>query len=408
MDLESTYLRGRIEKKSGGGCLAIFGLPFLLAGLFVMQIPLKIMPVGGAQSIPDYFFLLFGLPFAAVGAVLVFGRSGVIVDRELGLVTKWWGLLVPMKRQQYYLGSFDKIKITCDHGDSDSPTTYPVRLISRIEGTKVEIDKPTEYPKARQLAEQLASLLHKPVEDASKGKAIVREAEYLDESLRQKIKRTKEDVQTLPVPPANMETRISETGEGIILEIPQPSRDIFRSLRLVLAFAFVGVFVFSFIPAFFSIPVSPAIKYAIIGFISLFFIFMSISTARFSKFMGSGQTTVVTATRYLLRVERRGRKIVTEEILADELEDLSLPERSDILERVQEEIPERHQRLRSTNMNMLDGNTKLARFLRFLINLAGSQGITAVSDQKMVTFGAGLPEEELAYLHALLMQKLGE
>lgn len=38
---------GTLELRSGGGCLSIFGLPFLLAGLFVMQIPLGLIPMEG-------------------------------------------------------------------------------------------------------------------------------------------------------------------------------------------------------------------------------------------------------------------------------------------------------------------------------------------------------------------------
>jgi hypothetical protein len=34
-----------LEIRSGGGCLSIFGLPFLLAGLFIMQIPFGIIPM---------------------------------------------------------------------------------------------------------------------------------------------------------------------------------------------------------------------------------------------------------------------------------------------------------------------------------------------------------------------------
>ena len=69
-----------LEIRSGGGCISIFGLPFLLAGLFVMQIPLGIIPMKGPPGeLPSIFVVLFGSMFAAVGACLVFGRSGIIM-----------------------------------------------------------------------------------------------------------------------------------------------------------------------------------------------------------------------------------------------------------------------------------------------------------------------------------------
>ena len=76
---------GTLELRSGGGCLSVFGLPFLLAGLFVMQIPLGLIPVEGSPGpLPSVFVVLFGSVFAAVGAGLVFGRSGIVMDRGRG------------------------------------------------------------------------------------------------------------------------------------------------------------------------------------------------------------------------------------------------------------------------------------------------------------------------------------
>src|SRR5512137_2953520 len=92
---------GTLEIRSGGGCLLIFGLPFLLAGLFVMQIPLGIIPMECSPGLlPSVFVVLFGSVFAVVGAGLVFGRSGIILDRGRGRITQWYGLLVPMKRTE--------------------------------------------------------------------------------------------------------------------------------------------------------------------------------------------------------------------------------------------------------------------------------------------------------------------
>jgi len=55
-----------LEIRSGGGCLSIFGLPFLLAGLFVMQIPLGIIPIEGAPGgLTSIFVILFGAVFVS-------------------------------------------------------------------------------------------------------------------------------------------------------------------------------------------------------------------------------------------------------------------------------------------------------------------------------------------------------
>ena len=120
---------GTLEIRSGGGCLSIFGLPFLLAGLFVMQIPLGLIPMEGSPGpLPSVFVVLFGSVFAAVGAGLVFGRSGIVLDRGMGRVIQWWGLLVPMKRTVYMMDAIRQVEMDFSRGDSDSAATWPVKL----------------------------------------------------------------------------------------------------------------------------------------------------------------------------------------------------------------------------------------------------------------------------------------
>lgn len=46
------------------------------------------------------------------------------------------------------------------------------------------------------------------------------------------------------------------------------------------------------------------------------------------------------------------------------------------------------------------------KILLSLMRMVPSQGITARSDRAAVTFGKGLPEDELAYLHALIRKTL--
>jgi len=45
---------GHLEICSGGGCISLFGLPFLLAGLFIMQIPLGLIPSRTAPRGPSF------------------------------------------------------------------------------------------------------------------------------------------------------------------------------------------------------------------------------------------------------------------------------------------------------------------------------------------------------------------
>ena len=116
--------------KKGGGRIALFGLPFFLAGLFVAQIPFGIIPVdveGGPLVLA--ILLPLGPLFAGVGFILMLSRSGFIIDRKRCSVTQWWGLLIPMKRKEYSLDHFAKVRIEFRAGDKNSPDAFPISLV---------------------------------------------------------------------------------------------------------------------------------------------------------------------------------------------------------------------------------------------------------------------------------------
>ncbi|MEF3694487.1 MAG: hypothetical protein V3576_03975 [Candidatus Cloacimonadota bacterium] len=67
-----------LEIKKGGGCIAFFGLPFFLAGIFMLLIATGLLPVSIADEVPWYAMLLIffmGIIFSAVGSALLWGRS---------------------------------------------------------------------------------------------------------------------------------------------------------------------------------------------------------------------------------------------------------------------------------------------------------------------------------------------
>ena len=44
----------QLRVREGGGCLSLFGLPFLLAGVFVALIGIRIVPVRNAADVPAW------------------------------------------------------------------------------------------------------------------------------------------------------------------------------------------------------------------------------------------------------------------------------------------------------------------------------------------------------------------
>jgi hypothetical protein len=152
--------------KKGGGRIALFGLPFFLAGLFVAQIPFGIIPVdveGGPIVLA--ILLPLGPLFAGVGFVLMLSRSGFIIDRSIRTLVHWWGLLIPMKKTVYNLDSFATVRIEFRAGDKNSPDAFPISFADAGSQSSVPIVDLTDYEMAVKVADELASFTGKPFED---------------------------------------------------------------------------------------------------------------------------------------------------------------------------------------------------------------------------------------------------
>ena len=118
------------------------------------------------MPLPSIFVVLFGSVFAAVGAGLVFGRSGIIIDRSRGRIIQWYGLLVPMKRKEYMLDAIRHVEMNFSSGDSDSAATWPVCLSGDGIAKPIAVVQPVNFAEARQVAEELSRFLRKPLVDS--------------------------------------------------------------------------------------------------------------------------------------------------------------------------------------------------------------------------------------------------
>ena len=154
--------------KKGGGRIALFGLPFFLVGLFVTQIPFGIIPFeieGGPIVLA--ILLPLGPLFAGVGLTLMLSRSGFIIDRKIRSVIQWWGLLIPMKRKEYNLDHFAKVRIEFRAGDRHSPDTFPISLVGAGSQASLSIVDLTDYEIALEAAHELARFTGKSLEDTA-------------------------------------------------------------------------------------------------------------------------------------------------------------------------------------------------------------------------------------------------
>ncbi len=396
-----------MKKKSGGGCLMVFGLPFFLIGLFIMLTALGGTGLEVDEDTPALFLIIFGSVFGSVGAALMFGRSGITIDRTKMTVTKWWGLLVPMKVTVFDLNGFDRITVGKEvRSDSNSSkTVFPVRLAGGRGIDDLEYDAPGDYPAARRLSEEIARFVRLDIEDSMSGLTVHRRLEELDESVRDRLRRTRERI-PLPGAPWEMKATIGEEAGGTVVDLPPPGLKPSNLAPIIPALfmaAMVGIF---FLPSLLSAGTPPGTQLIFGGFVGFFFIFLPVVVTLGSALRKARFRVTITASREMLRVEEGvGRRRKVTEIPGPELEEFELVGQKDIFDTAIREAGEDHERTGEEQkkiQRMLAPDSMLGKLAR----MATKSQIVARSDTVTIRFGRDIPDEELIYLHAIILRAL--
>lgn len=208
---------GRVEVRGGGGCLSAVGILFLLAGCGGMAA----FAFGDSLAADNtWVFAVVGLMCIVPGVVLAFGRYTLLIDGNTRTYRKRFSVLVTIKNTGGSLDEFDKLVITrrMQRRDGKTYTDYAIRLEGS--GNVLEIASPDLMKNARRDAEQVAKALHLPLADRIESTETVRDADHLDESLRERRRRTGEGPDELPAPPEGIRTRVRIEGREVVLEIP--------------------------------------------------------------------------------------------------------------------------------------------------------------------------------------------
>lgn len=390
-----------LEFRQTTGCLSLFGIPFLLAGLFIMQIPLGIIPVGG-ESPPWYFLVLFGLPFTIVGAYLVFGVKGTRIDLSTRTVDQWWGLIVPLKHKIQPLDRYKMVYLSKVEGDSDSSDNYPIAITGGLQGDTLKIHAPLDYHEARFSAEELCRFLNFPLKDDSSGVETIRKPEELNESLRAFLRRSGQNNQKLPAQPAPMQCRIERTVEGYRIGIPWPNRGKASLFGVAFSLFFAAIATYYFLIPILTLPMHPALRMVFAAFLIIFFIFGPIWTSIRHIREKQKLQYILTLTPALLRLEEgHGRKKKSTEIPADEVEDVVMPVKINLNPPdIKPAAPTIS--LGETGVSRWSDGRPMSKILQSILKYAPHPGITIRSAKHLITIGRGLPEGELIYLQALI------
>jgi hypothetical protein len=365
----------RYSVKRGGGCLMLFGLPFFAAGVGIIIAALAgVMKSEGGGPAPLFFIIPFGLIFASVGAGLMFGRAGIILESRSRTITEWWGLLVPFKRTTTSYDAMKTVTISRERRQSknSSYTVYPVRMEG--EDGVIDIEEPRDYAKARSRAEEVAKFLSFGIEDSSTGEKVIREAGTLDMSLRDRARASGEPTERPPEQPSPSRVQTTSAGSQATFDLPPPGLGVIGTVAVVIGLIFAcvpilfgGGFLFS---SGFAKDVGKA--WPVLAFFAVFgLIWMSatlgfvVSTLRKATARGR----LIVDPRELTLEMRSFLGTKTEKISADELEELAVVGNND------QRIPEA--------MRALVGTDKR---------------IVARSDSATIEFGRGLSHAELEWL----------
>lgn len=396
----------RLEVHKGGGCIGCFGIPFFLAGIFMLLSTFQIIPFSNAKEVPWYgYIILFfmGLVFTAVGSGLVFGRKWVTIDKTRRRIFMAWGLLRPMKGEQYDLNNYISILLKHNPGDSDTAESFPVALKATDGRTELELNSYTDYGLALEQAMLLSAFLNLKLEDISTDNPIEIKPQDIREGNASLMDKKPIEISAQPL---KMKSQVSESADE--LQILLPGQPFHKSNLIGILIPLVILFVVG--PgaiSFFQRTNTPDyVTYFFGGFIGLFFILLPIievlkAYIRSRSFLTevivsskgismhhkttAGKNSIILASQDILSIDFGTRETAITSALKEH-------EKSDrrFLAKGGVSVP----------------YAPLPRWISWLHSFSRSKGVIIKSKKGIFSFAAGLPDEEVYHLYTLVLSYL--
>ncbi len=398
-----------LEFNKGGGCLLLFGFPFLLGGLFMLGTAFRLVPIQGDRP-PLLVLFLFGFVFTAVGFFVMFAREKTVLRRGQGLVMRGRGFLFLWRWKRERLDDFRRVVLRgrVRHGGKSADEAFAVALEGPFPGKDFVVEESGDYLAARQAAERVARYLRFPLCDVSSGEEVVREPDRLDEAYGERLRRTGEAV-AVPEPPPAARAILREEGDRLLVEVPPVGPKGTAALRLIppLLFAFFALYFFGGVLA---LPMPEPVRFIVWGVLGLFLGLPVYSSVR--DFLDhAGRSERMTLTAGTIRIDRRrGFRWKSVDLPLAEIEDIVLPPRPPLegtrLPGGKVRLPEAFPRDRDASSpspgdigrGIVIGR-RTAALLNWLVKIAPGRTITLLTDKRVERFGEGLDPEELAWIH---------
>jgi len=397
----------RMEILEGGGCLSVFGLPFLGAGLFMLLSATGMIPFFEDVDMNLWARLglaLGGLVFAVAGGLFIFGRSRIVIDKAEGTVRRNRSLMsLLIQSRSFPINTFQTVLLAFEEGDSESPDTYPVDLKNADTSCDVRISSDANYAVALEVARRLAVFLNLPLEDATTDHKTVLAPGEVDKPLSQRTRENNEDIRAFQ--PVGMKSKVEEMPGGLMIRIP-PGRA--RTIILLPALI-VLIVLYYWLPDltdfFRRTDIPEPVQWILAGFVFLFFgLIPVVSVVRGAVGGRSGYTEVLVADgRVQITRQRIWRRKVTS-IEAADIAGLDYGTADSRAGKTAFEV--RSQTMNASGDSALRPVRPIPVWAAALARLSKSKGITIKHRRGLYTFGAGLPDEEIKYLYSLVRRAL--
>jgi hypothetical protein len=386
--------------------MAAFGLPFFAAGIFMILSVAGVIPISNASEMPQWGWLalaFMALVFTGVGGTLVLGRSWTTLDITRRLVIKQWGLLMPMRERTYPVTGYSVVSLGFVRGDSDTADQFPVGLKAH-NGSGLPLCSFTTYADSRACAIAVARHLHLDVEDSTTDHRVRVTPADAERSIRERAVEVAHDA---AVPrPANARSTVSREPDGVRIDIPYPRTSPIGAF-LGLTPLIIPIIVVPWLMNFFRHTNTPdAIGWVFVGFMTIFFGLIPAMTV-LNGFRRSrrGGTVVLVSTRGI-EIRERGawRTRSTASIEASDIlgVDYSTRESAGASARVAAE----QQAMESTGLDSAAVGQRSERLLAWLAKFAKGRGLTVKTRTGLTSFGEGLEDDEIRYLHDVVRRAL--
>jgi hypothetical protein len=388
---------GRLQVREGGGCLSVFGTPFFAAGIFMILGSLRVIPIQNADDVGVLglpVLLLMGVVFTLVGGTLVFGRSWTTVDTMQRTVMKQWGLLVPMGGKTYRLDDYVLVCLEFKRGDSDSADQFPVSLKART-GPDLPLFRSTQYAESRERAAAVAELLHVDIVDMTTDHAVRMAAGQVDVPLQHRLRVDHEPAEKV-ARPAALKSEITEQNGETRIAIPMRRYHPAFFLVFLIPMAMAASFVAPFDQFFRATRTPHPFAWIFLGFFIFGFVGMPLLAAANAFLKARRGRTIVTVSPAGIRLDERRvwktRNIAS--IPASDIVGIDYSTTDSALLVARQGIEQQH----------IGKGTE--RAIAVLSTFVKGGGVTIKTRQGLRTFGDGLDDEEIKYVHFVVRQAI--